>query len=297
MKTLPLLALTTSVALIAGAGAGRFILVAPEPSTPAAGETQRLVLERLSGLEREQAGLRQSLETLSLAASGSSRPAAISAADIDAAVARRLDEQNLARVETLATAQAEPAAPVEQGLDVHALFAQLIDPELSDAERMQLYERVREAGLLDQLVALLEQRATDNPHDPQMQVELGEAYIQKIFEVGDGPAAGVWAGKADLAYDAALALDERHWDARFSKAVALSFWPPIFGKQAEAIGQLETLVKQQSGQPTQPKFAQAYLSLGNLYLQSGKTEQALAVFNDGLKLFPNDAELLAKLAP
>ena len=53
------------------------------------------------------------------------------------------------------------------------------------------------------------------------------------------------ANKADQAFDAALAVDEKHWDARFTKATALSFWPPIFGKQAESVRQFEILIDQQ----------------------------------------------------
>jgi tetratricopeptide (TPR) repeat protein len=291
MKT-PLMLLIVGVALAAGVGAGQLARVEPEPASSETAEASRrnsLLLDRLESLEREQAALRAALDARMPVGTSASRTTAVSASDIDAAVARYLDGQAASTAEVVAAPEAAP--------DPQALFGRLLDTTLDEEQRQALWDQARGAGLLDRLVALFEQRANDNPGDPQAQVDLGKACIQKIFEVGDGPAAGVWALKADQAYDAALALDERHWEARFDKAVALSFWPPIFGKQAEAIGQLETLLDQQVGQPPQPQYVQTYLALGNLYLQSGQTEKAQAVFAAGLKLFPDDAELLAKLSP
>ena len=292
MKTALLVMIVVGVALAAGVGAGQLARVEPEPASSETAETSRrvtLLVDRLESLEREQAALRSALDARLPVGTPASRTTAVSGADIDAAVARHLDEQAAARAEVV---EAPEAAP-----DPQALFGRLLDTTLDDGQRQALWDEARSAGLLDRVVALFEQRAQDNPSDPQAQVDLGAAYIQKIFEVGDGPAAGTWALKADQAYDAALALDERHWEARFNKAVALSFWPPIFGKQAEAISQLQTLLEQQTGQPLQPQHVQAYLVLGNLYLQSGQLEKAQAVFAAGLQLFPGDAELLAKLSP
>jgi tetratricopeptide (TPR) repeat protein len=299
MKTPLALTMVAGVALLAGAAGSLLARGEPRSEAESAEESRRLavLIDRLESMEREQAALRQALDGLAPAGALASRATAISVADIDAAVARYLDEQAASTLASATPADDAADAPAEPALDPQALFGQLLDTTLGPEQRQALWDQGREAGLLDQIVALFEQRARDNPHDPDAQVELGEAYIQKIFEVGDGPAAGEWAGKADQAYDAALAIDERHWEARFSKAVALSFWPPIFGKQAEAIDQLQILLEQQAGQAPQSKHVQAYLALGNLYLQSGKLEEAQGVFAAGLKLFPNDAELLAKLSP
>jgi tetratricopeptide (TPR) repeat protein len=303
MKTPLLLSLVVGVALLTGAGGSQ--LVRCDSGSHAggaddAGAAAQLatVLDRLQSIEREQSGLRHSLDAATLAAHAPSPATTVSGADIEAAVAAYLQEHGAEALASLVPAGAAASAtPAEAGPDPSVLFAALLDPELGDQDRQALFDQARKAGILDALLALFEQRARENPNDPAAQLALGEAYIQKIFEVGDGPAAGEWAVKADQSYDAALAIDSGHWDARFAKAVSLSFWPPIFGKQAEAIGHFETLLEQQSSQAPQPKFAQAYLSLGNLYLQSGKSEQALAVFEAGLKLFPGDAELLAKLSP
>jgi len=117
-----------------------------------------------------------------------------------------------------------------------------------------------------------------------------------VFKAGNGPEAGIWATKADKAFDAALAVDDHCWDARFSKAVSLSFWPPVFGKQGEAIKNFEVLTEQQASQPSDPKFAQTWLLLGNMYQQTGRMDQALATWQKGLALFPGNEALQAQIA-
>jgi tetratricopeptide (TPR) repeat protein len=88
----------------------------------------------------------------------------------------------------------------------------------------------------------------------------------------------------------------RSWDARFAKAVSLSFWPPLLGKQNEAIKNFEVLVEQQAGQPQKPEYAQTYWALGNMYTQSGDKAKALATWQQGLALYPGNAQLEAQIA-
>jgi len=213
--------------------------------------------------------------------------------EIDAAVARWMAEHAQEQAEDAAS-----VAVVEVETDEVRLAEALaqLDGDLSDPERQRLWRKLAEEGLTDAIVAAWEERAAREPNNPDMQLALGEIYLNKIFEVGNSPEAGVWATKADRSFDAALALDERHWDARFTKAVSLSFWPPVFGKQGEAIQHFETLVAQQSEGPREARFAQTHLLLGNLYTQMGNKEQALVSWEAGLAQFPEDEDLQKQLA-
>ena len=80
---------------------------------------------------------------------------------------------------------------------------------------------------------------------PEAQLALGQAYLGMTQQL-EGMEAGKYATLADKALDQALELEPEHWEARFTKAVALSFWPPILGKQPLAIRQFETLMEQQA---------------------------------------------------
>jgi tetratricopeptide (TPR) repeat protein len=295
MNTPSLLLLTLGIA--AGASVATTIALRSEPALAQSAED--VAPEELRALRTQVQALGAQLERLSQqssAAQGLPRAASSERVDmeqIDRAVARYLD-QHLGGLASTELAQADRAATSQPEADVQELLDQLADASLDEEGREALWQRIRDSGRLDDAIALLEARAEKFSDDPDAQVEVASAYIQKIFEVGEGPQAGIWAGKADKAYDRALVLDERHWDARFNKAVSLSFWPPIFGKQREAISHFETLIGQQERGPGEERFVQTYVLLGNLYAQAGDSEKAEATWKKGLGLYPGNASLLAK---
>ncbi len=294
-SSLPVLVL--SALLGAGAGAGAALTVGPrakqrvqaQATAPAPTESALESLSnRLTQLERS---LSQEAQ-----APGALEVQRFSEADIEAAVERILAERSLKVGEQTATGQEEaPPSADEKAAQLADALAKLNDPALSFDERTKLWGEYAKLGLMDDLVNYYEQLAANNPSNPDLQVAAGAAYLQKLFTVGSGPAAGEWAMKADGAFDKALALDEQHWDARFAKASSLAFWPPIFGKQPEAIAHFEILLKQQSGGPQKPDQVQTYLMLGNLYQQNGQLEKALSTWNQGLAAFPGNAELAKQI--
>lgn len=288
--------------LAVAAGAGTAVLLQPASSEPsAAGEVEGVlagVQERLGRIEATQTELAEAVERARREASAARTEAPrLPIGEIEAVVARWLEE----RGEGTAAAQAAeapevaaaPSAEKGGGLTAESAFDLLRNGNGRNDDA--LWQRIREAGLTDEVIAMYEERAEDAPDDANAQVDLGQAYIQKIQEVGNGPQAGLWATKADQQFDRALELDPRHWEARYTKAVALSFWPPIFGKQGEAIRQFETLVQQQGGDPSKKHYASTYLLLGNMYQQIGNHEKAVAAWQNGLQVFPGDADLQKQL--
>jgi tetratricopeptide (TPR) repeat protein len=297
MKTTSLVLLT--IGLAAGASVATTYLLRPDAApvmqdTAAAPEELLALREQVAQLSEDISRLRSEASAAALPQAGGAER--VDLEEIDRAVARYFDQRLSGVAESDLARAAEAAAPVAESVsDVSELLSQLANASLTEGEREEVWARIREAGLLDDAIALLEAKAEKFSDDPDVQLEVASAYIQKIFDVGEGPQAGIWAGKADKAYDRALAIDEQHWKARFNKAISLSFWPPIYGKQAEAISHFETLVTQQDGQQSEQRFVQTYVLLGNLYTQTGELEKAKAIWNKGLALFPTDASLLAKL--
>ena len=54
--------------------------------------------------------------------------------------------------------------------------------------------------------------------------------------------------------------------------------------------------KRQANLPRDPKHAQTYLMLGNLYQQQGRMEEAQQAWANGAAIFPDNAELAAQVA-
>ncbi len=196
------------------------------------------------------------------------------------------------RDEEIAASAASSSAETELSgdeFDLASALDEILAAENDQAAQAQ-WERIKKAGLLDRAIAELEALADENPDDPENHLDVGKACLQKLFTVSD-LEKGKWAMKADGAFNRALELDENHWESRFQKAVALSFWPPVFGKQAEAIENFETLATQQEADEPRPEYEQTYVFLGNLYQQQGNEEKAKATWSRGLERFPESREL------
>jgi tetratricopeptide (TPR) repeat protein len=153
------------------------------------------------------------------------------------------------------------------------------------------WKRAFEAGKMDEVIAEIEALAKANPNDPESQMNLANAYMAYLQMDNTKWDMSM---KADGQFDKVLALDENHWEARFTKAVSYTFWPPFLGKGKDAISQFERLIKQQENTPAQDHEAQTYLYLGNM-LADKDPARARTYWQQGLTRHPNSAELRAKL--
>ena len=181
-------------------------------------------------------------------------------------------------------------------MPIQVLARELMKAGFGNEARQAVFQKLRDLGRIDEYLAEIQRLAAEDPLNPALQVALGHAYLQKLFGMGGAsPEVGAIALKSDHAFDRALELDETNWDARFSKAVALSNWPAFLGRGAEAIEEFETLIDQQESEAPQPHFAYPYLFLGNMYQASGERPKAIAAWKEGLKNYPEDPGLLAAM--
>ncbi|HWX21124.1 MAG TPA: hypothetical protein VN578_14580 [Candidatus Binatia bacterium] len=173
----------------------------------------------------------------------------------------------------------------------------LVSPQASHQQKRDAWKQLRETGKLDQAIAELEHRTANDPRSAELPAALGQAYLQKCGTIKDLREQGILAMQADKVFDSALSIDPSNWEARFTKAVALSYWPPMLNKSDEVIQHFQTLIQQQELQPQQPQFAETYSWLGDQYQKVGRGDDARAVWQRGAALFPADEKLQKKLAP
>lgn len=173
----------------------------------------------------------------------------------------------------------------------------LVSPQASYGQKQATWKQLRDAGKLDLAIRELEQGTAANPGVADYPAALGQAYLKKCATIQDLREQGILAMQADKLFDAALELDPANWEARFTKAVALSYWPPTMNKGEEVIQHFQTLIQQQETQAPQPHFAASYVRLGEQYQKSGRNDYARMVWERGGALFPNDEGLQSKLAP
>jgi tetratricopeptide (TPR) repeat protein len=241
----------------------------------------------LTELEAQQARLSERLDALPAAAP--SAPATRAPVrDLDQAIAAYMARQVGAGPSSIGSDDVGPDA------ESAAIAERILAGELEDDALEALWQELRDTKRIDAVVAEIERQAGLAPNNPDLQNELGKAYLQKLFDVGIGPAAGIWGEKADHAFDRALELDDTHWEARFQKALALSNWPTFLGKQGESMRNFELLMEQQERSAPESEHAYTYLFLGNLYDQNGQREKALEVWKRGATRFPKSDELRTK---
>jgi tetratricopeptide (TPR) repeat protein len=194
----------------------------------------------------------------------------------------------------VAEAAPEATSPVDK--EVKQLVDTLVSRQAGFDQKQAAWKKLKDSGKFDQAIAELEQRAAANPQAAEYPATLGQAYLQKSSTLQDLREQGILAMKADQTFDAALQIDPKNWEARFIKAVAMSYWPPQLNKGQEVIDHFTQLIEQQETQPPQPQFAATYLWLGDHYQKTGKNDYARATWQCGAERFPADAALKQRLA-
>jgi tetratricopeptide (TPR) repeat protein len=191
------------------------------------------------------------------------------------------------------------ASPSNEQLE-KALLNQTVDTlvaaQATHSQKQEAWKQLREAGKLDQAITELEHRVADDPRSAECAAALGQAYLQKCGTIQDVREQGILAMQADKVFDTALTLDPANWEARFTKAMAMSYWPTNMNKGDEVIQHFQMLIQQQEAVTPQPQFAETYLWLGDQYQKFGHSNEARAVWQRGATLFPTHEKLLTRLA-
>jgi tetratricopeptide (TPR) repeat protein len=176
----------------------------------------------------------------------------------------------------------------------------LTSPQTGFGERKALWDALRQAGELDDVIVGLKELAADNPDDATLSLALGEAELAKIKslrETGENETeVDILALQADQNFGQALKIDPTNWEAQFEKAASLSHWPPALNKGPEVIQMLSSLVTQQETMPLQPEFAQTYVILGKQYQAAGQNDKAIQTWQLGAAKFPLNTTLQKNLA-
>jgi tetratricopeptide (TPR) repeat protein len=186
------------------------------------------------------------------------------------------------------------STPFSQAIDI------LVSPLASFQQKQVAWKQLRGAGELDQAIESLKHDAANNPISAEYPAALGEAELQKANAIsqsgGNINEMGILGMQADQSFDAALKIDPANWDAQFSKAAAMSYWPAELNKSDEVIQRFSSLIDQQETMTPQPEFAQTFVLLGNEYQKLGQPDKAQATWQLGLTKFPSDPTLQKRIA-
>jgi tetratricopeptide (TPR) repeat protein len=196
----------------------------------------------------------------------------------------------------IASLPANETRPDDSTNSIH----KLVDALLSAKKQKQaLFEKLAKSGQLNQVIAELKQRATDNPNDPEIPTTLGEAQLNEVRAIhdagGDTDQMGILAMQADQNFNAALKIDPSNWEAQFVKADSMFYWPSSVRQDNNVVQSLSSLIDQQETMTPQPEFAQTYVVLGDEYQKIGQPDKAAATWQLGLTKFPDNSTLQKRI--
>lgn len=132
-----------------------------------------------------------------------------------------------------------------------------------------------------------------HPKSVEAMVGLARAKSQCLL-----PAAGLME-QGELSSDAidlldnALAIEPRHWLARYALATILYRSPAFLGRGTRSAKEYDELLRQQENRSDNPMFARVYEYRGQLFSREHKDDSAAAMWKRGAALFPADSALRA----
>lgn len=166
-----------------------------------------------------------------------------------------------------------------------------------DPENLRYATEYRQAAIkskeFDRSVNFFEKLATAKQQSANVNLNLGFAYVDKI------PVAGsitqvILANKALNAFTKAVEL-QPNWINLYTRGVSYLFWPKIFNRAPMGVADLEQAMKIQAAGPKKSYYLKTYLGLGDGYWKTDQLEKARSVWKEGLKQFPDNQQLKARL--
>jgi tetratricopeptide (TPR) repeat protein len=154
---------------------------------------------------------------------------------------------------------------------------------------------VIQANEYDRAIAFFEKLVVDHPQSANAWLNFGYAYVDKI------PAAGsisqvILANDAQKQFTKSIEI-QKSWLNLFTRGNGYLYWPMVFGRAPLGIADLEEAVELARKDPKPKKvYARSFAALGDGYWKTEQAAKAKAVWQEGLKLFPGDAQLQARLS-
>jgi tetratricopeptide (TPR) repeat protein len=180
------------------------------------------------------------------------------------------------------------------GLDLSQLESALsADP---DSIRLgsEYRQAVIEAKEYERCIKFFEKLVADHPKSSNAYLNFGFAYVDKI--PASGSITQVILANTALTYFSKSIEISPSWIAYYTRGNSYLYWPKIFNRAHLGVEDLEQCMKLQKAEKLRSYHVRAYVSLGDGYWKMDDTPKAKATWQEGAKLFPNSAQLKARLS-
>jgi tetratricopeptide (TPR) repeat protein len=146
----------------------------------------------------------------------------------------------------------------------------------------------------DRSLKFFETLTVNHPKAANAWLNYGFSYVDKI------PAAGsitqVLLANSALGHFTKSIDSKPTWIALYTRGNSYLFWPKIFNRAQLGVNDLEAAYKMQQGHPLKSFHVRVFVSLGDGYWKTDNLEKARAIWQEGLKRFPDNKALKDRLA-
>jgi tetratricopeptide (TPR) repeat protein len=146
----------------------------------------------------------------------------------------------------------------------------------------------------DRSLSFFEKLVSDYPRSVNLHLNYGFAYVDKIPTSGSVTQV-ILANNALNQFSEAFQL-QPSWIVCYTRGTSYLFWPKIFNRAALGVADLEQALKIQKSEPKRSYYVRTYVALGDGYWKMDQLEKARAIWQEGLRQFPDAAALQRRLS-
>ncbi len=134
----------------------------------------------------------------------------------------------------------------------------------------------------------------EHPNSANLHLNFGFAHVDKI------PVAGsitqvILANDALTEFTKAIEIQPT-WIGYYTRGESYLFWPKIFNRASMGVADLEKAMEMQKKGPRHSYHVKVYIALGDGYWKTDQLEKAKAMWQAGLKEFPDNASLKGRIS-
>ncbi len=155
-------------------------------------------------------------------------------------------------------------------------------------------QTVIQANEYDRCLKFFEQLAAGPAATANTYLNFGFAYVDKIPTAGSITQV-ILANTALTLFTKAVQTSPS-WLAYYTRGNSYLFWPKVFGRASLGVADLERALAIQKAEPKKSYFVRVYISLGDGYWKMDVPDKARAIWEEGLRAFPGNSALQARLS-
>jgi tetratricopeptide (TPR) repeat protein len=198
------------------------------------------------------------------------------------------------------------ASNAQSGEDLRALAAAGDATELAKLETAlaqhpddlrsgcEYRQAVIKAKAYDRCLKFFERLVTDHPDAAYAHLNYGLAYLDKVPDSG-AITQLILANSALPEFTKAIEL-RPNFLTYYMRGASYVYWPRVFNRTPLGIEDLEKALKVMRPDKNRSYYVYLYIALGDGYWKMESLPKAKEIWGEGLKFFPNDADLKGRLS-